>query len=691
MGRKGIGHITSFTGAGDFADVGSSASFVKNSYIVYPQGLNGQNPNLAAVAQATFVKNTMSYMSGNKLTGLDYLFYFLEDLAQKERKKEIEFFRKQRDVLKADKNKFFKETNTLRAINTIIDHLTGYGTKGPADETLSSAFTLLLNPLGYDEIKRQLNSIHNSGGAQHMSDLYDALCRDVFNETYEKYKDEFEKELVVNAKSAKFEDIADPKKVNNLAKNFINKFVQGAQKKLRKELNIQDDYRKELFDKLKDAMRINGIVTFSERSNGTVWNNEKWDALRNEYKHKSKEMEKDSEQKKLAAHLVNSYVSKTTNKRQEAKSIRTILDQIVQNIMGDYLWRVAEDMPAANKDKITNYQVSVHTGDKNIGRQSLLDKASSTKDNIVTHPGTATTDSFSIFSFTPIVLDGEGIAKYYEGILKGDEKALENYLKEFHKELETDEARHEVLKNLFVVHFNTKGYKSQNNLAAVNNRNLDSLMGTFKDISQAFYDISGTSKGRAVYRNEHLGLMFDDLIFMLNNTVKGAAFEDNRKMVESLISYNCCTWMWDGLTTDIKNIDKELNGVRNIHVFQSGGAYFTISDLLMEIVKLFRGYFLGSDLESFVQTTLKPASFNAEEEYKRLTSYYPIDTKKFKKTDNGKMKREKLSYEEKQEQLKKRWMEMRNLGLNGTTLSIHFRQKKIDELLGRLSMLRKLQ
>ena len=57
------------------------------------------------------------------------------------------------------------------------------------------------------------------------------------------------------------------------------------------------------------------------------------------------------------------------------------------------------------------------------------------------------------------------------------------------------------------------------------------------------------------------------------------------------------------------------------------------------------------------------------------------------------MKRGKtiIDYEDREEQLQKRWMEMRNLGLKGTTLSIKFRQKQIDELNGRLSLLRKLQ
>lgn len=680
MGR----HITSFTGAGDYAGAGAGYTFVKNSYIVYPGGLGGDKPNPSAVSQAEHLKNTMSYQSNNKLTGLDYIYYFLEDLAKKERAKEIDFLRKQRDILKKEKPAFFKDTNTLHALDTII---TGLGRTGPATETVSSAFTLLLNPLGYDEIKRQLNSSHNSGGAQHMSDIYNVFCRDVFNSVYEKYRDELERQLVVDASKGKFQDITDPKRLNHFLVRFAEDFSVEANAKIQKDLGTQESFQKSIFDELAFSFKNNGLYTSAETA--------KFEKIRNKYKHKSAGMEKGSKEKELGARLVSTHISKTTDKRQKAKDIKTIIDQIIQKTMGDFVWQYAERMPGQNKDHISTYVYFGHTGDKNITRQTAIERGIlglSGPDAKTSHSGKATTDSFALFSFIPIEIDEKVMNKYEERIIKGEQAAFEEYLKEAHAALVKQEGLDNLLKNMFIVHFNTKGYKSQKDLTVVNERSLDSLAGTFKDIAQNFYTIGDMSTGRAAYRNDHLGLALDSLIFMLNNTVKGASFCNDKKLVEALISYNCCTWMWDGMAATIKDIDQQLNGITNIHLFQSGGDYFTISDLLMEITKLFRSYFLGTNVDSFLITSLKPATFDPEKEYERLKQFHPLFKSSFTK-GKGKMKRGKtiIDYEDREEQLQKRWMEMRNLGLKGTTLSIKFRQRQIDELNGRLSLLRKLQ
>ena len=379
--------------------------------------------------------------------------------------------------------------------------------------------------------------------------------------------------------------------------------------------------------------------------------------------------------KELAKKLNNAFVVKRTDKRQKAREIHTIMDELVAKAMGNFMADLGEKMAGTNKD-ILGF-VFKQMGQEQNRRKSFSDVANGTF-----HTRTETTDSI-IFDSLGVEIDTAVIQKLFKTMVLQDSNLLEDEIKQLITDIEKLNEFEKKLRDGFKLHINTKTYKSQFDLKIVNKNNLENLTGKFKELSEHFYGLGANAYAggntTSGFHNVHLGRMFDSLVFMLNNTVEGAYFSKDIETVKSLISFNCCMWMWDGMTESMKNIEGDINGDNNIHIFQSGGAFFTVSDLLYEIVTIFENYFAGEPVDSYLVTEIEPgiSLTSAQAIYARMKERYP-----YKEKDKPN------SYENSQKQLQERWKYMRDEGLTSTKLGIKFRQQAIDKLLGRLSMLR---
>ena len=690
------GHVNSFTGEGTFGSFRmsrSSYNFVKNNYVVYPEGLNGEDPNPYAVTQANYVKNSMSYQSENKLTGLDYLYYFIEDLAKKERKKELSLIKGEIAMLqKQKKSSFFKSTHTLKALNEIVSALEtepNYDT-WRADESISSAFTLLLNPLGYDEIIRELHSENNTRGAQAMNDFFAGKkCNDIFNEIYPKFEEKFKRYFSVQT-GGKLTVNGTQKIMNNLTEDFIQQFTDGLAKKLLQGQKEQVKYQETLTSMLK---RVFG-------NNGFYFDDDAIKSKRIRKKYSLGEETLTEEEIEELKKTVKDRIKRTTEITHKPRDINTIIRNMCYNSVSNVIWKFAEMMPASNRGKIIGMGFD-HMGDQQILRKSYEDTVTDARLYNVpginqTHSATSTTDS--LLEFTIFDTDTKQITDPLQK--KGKKKIAnrEQLTKDIEKELEAQKEDALKIKELFKVEVNTKGYTTGNDLEVVNSRDLNSLSGNLKDLANNFYKLAGISPNSdEIYRNNRLGLVFDSLIFMLNNTVKQAAFSsaEDKEMVKQLISAVCVNWMWNGMTGIMKEIDsKEVGDATHIHLFQSGGAYFTSSDLLFQVLNILKKNFTYgptvNNTNDYMSVSISSASFDPSATYKELQERFPLTTTKITRTGKRKFEKstEKLDYEGRQRQLENRWTAIRNLSMSEVKLRINFRQQALDELLGRLSMLR---
>lgn len=675
-----------FLGAGDFSGAEQNA-FIRNAYIVYPQGLNNEKPNPIAVSEATHTKTTMGFRSSNELTGLNYLFNFLKDLAARERAKENKYLDEKLKQLRDNTPEFLKQTNTLKALDEIIKHQRLKPSESAGGDTISSAFTLLLNSQGYNELIRQLKTKQNNGGVAHGNDVYSFLCRDVFKETYEKYKKNYANIISVNEKTGGFtyrgtvtDAINSKNGLDAMSANFIEDFTNGVLKKFHGLIDDEEEYRNKIRREMNFYLKNEGFILGQGNRYTKTMDLEEDDFLtgaeytriRNRYKKNKLENENEKE---LAKKLNTAFVIKRTDKRQKAKEIHTIMDELIAKAMGNFMADLGEKMAGANKDTLSF--IFKQMGQEQNRRRSFSDVASGTS-----HTRTETTDSF-IFDSLGVEIDINVIQKLFKSMVLQDSKLLEDEIKQLITDIKKLDEFEKKFRESFKIHINTKTYKSQFNLKIVNKNNLENLTGKFKELSEHFYALGtnayaggNSTKG---YHDTHLARMFDSLVFMLNNTVEGASFSEDIETVKSLISFNCCMWMWDGMTESIKDIEGDINGDNNIHIFQSGGAFFTVSDLLYEIVNIFENYFAGEPVDSYLVTEIEPgiSLTSAQAMYSRMKEFYP-----YKEPDKPN------SYENSQKQLQKRWKFIRDEGLHSTKLSIKFRQQAIDKLLGRLSMLR---
>lgn len=160
----------------------------------------------------------------------------------------------------------------------------------------------------------------------------------------------------------------------------------------------------------------------------------------------------------------------------------------------------------------------------------------------------------------------------------------------------------------------------------------------------------------------------EQLIFMLNNTAKGALMSGQEEVLADYIAATCVAWMWDK-PEELFNLD--LSAPANLHkvrLFNSGGAYFTASQIIYQTIAKLQGQ---SD-NQFVRVGIKaPPQYSG---YSALLNSIP---------NNGK------NMSEWQSILKQRWDAVRQDAMENGALSIHFNQAGLNELLGNLTAILK--
>lgn len=162
------------------------------------------------------------------------------------------------------------------------------------------------------------------------------------------------------------------------------------------------------------------------------------------------------------------------------------------------------------------------------------------------------------------------------------------------------------------------------------------------------------------------GNMVNKLIFMLNNTTNGCIMAGRQSEIEDYLAAVCVAWMWDN-SDEIFDLEaKGPSNFKKIHLFNSGGAYFTASQIIQQTLDRLLNY--GEDNNMFVNVNITPPA--AYGNYNNLMNKYPtqgIQTK-----------------DEWQAQLQKRWDAVKAEAMESGSISITFNQAELNELLGNL-------
>lgn len=161
------------------------------------------------------------------------------------------------------------------------------------------------------------------------------------------------------------------------------------------------------------------------------------------------------------------------------------------------------------------------------------------------------------------------------------------------------------------------------------------------------------------------GGMADKLVFMLNNTTEDCIMAGRQDEIADYLAVVCAAWMWD-------NVDEmfDINAVtpsnyHKIYLFNSGGAYFTSSQIIQQTIDRLLG---DNDAGKFVNVTINPPSSYSG--YDALIDQYP-GTGITNKDEWDKM-------------LQQMWEVVKADAMNSGTLAIHFNQAALNDLLSGL-------
>ena len=204
---------------------------------------------------------------------------------------------------------------------------------------------------------------------------------------------------------------------------------------------------------------------------------------------------------------------------------------------------------------------------------------------------------------------------------------------------------------MFELTENIKGYTSNYNLKIEGEGNFYNRMSNLKKI-----DLGGN--------------MTSKLIFMLNNTTKGCIADGRISEIADYLAAVAVAWMWDDYEEIFNISDTPASSrINRVHLFNSGGAYFTASQILQQTLENLEG---DTDPNKFVNVKINPASPYPDSDYILLRGEVPIS------------KFSAMSKDEQQEELKREWDIVKDYTMKNGTMSIDFNQKQLDELLSGL-------
>lgn len=235
---------------------------------------------------------------------------------------------------------------------------------------------------------------------------------------------------------------------------------------------------------------------------------------------------------------------------------------------------------------------------------------------------------------------------YAQNVSKNGENLLSAIEKRVNEALESTSVG-----EMFELTENIKGYTSNYNLQIEGEGNFYNRMSNLKKI-----DLGGN--------------MTSKLIFMLNNTTKGCIADGRVSEIADYLAAVAVAWMWDDYEEIFNISDTPASSrINRVHLFNSGGAYFTASQILQQTLENLEG---DTDPNKFVNVKINPASPYPDSDYISLRGEVPIS------------KFAAMSKDEQQKELKREWDIVKDYTMKNGTMSIDFNQKQLDELLSGL-------
>lgn len=279
--------------------------------------------------------------------------------------------------------------------------------------------------------------------------------------------------------------------------------------------------------------------------------------------------------------------------------------------------------------------VSMGTG--NIGK-TIVNELEKTVHKNIQQKG----DVISIEAYSTQIDYSAYAEQYFSAIQEGGEEGLKLLEKQLEKIINDT-------KDIYIVEVNTKGYQSLRDMAIEREGSFYARMNNLYRMKDQFPQKS-----------------IDQLIFLLNNTMDDCVASHDIDLLGDYFSAIFAAWMWDDYTEMFKLASGE-NNVKRIRVFNSGGVYFSASQMMKRTLEDLDAK-VGSN--SFIYATISPPSFDPTSVYNQLKTRYPVEG-----VPGG---------EERQNILAQRWNEMRDKVMKEGRVSVHIRQKQLDELFGKL-------
>ena len=554
-------------------------SFIKNNYVIFREGLGGQDPNPIALDRG--------YEAGYSLLGkvsyhgnssFSKLISYLERIQVREARKEREFISKKliklREVLPEEY--YIKISDALE------------------DEDYSSAYTLLQNfHKDLSELKTEISD-NRFRSFQKTKSFWATSFANYLGKELENYLTFEGDKLIATGAGVTLEDLVD---------KFLTDKLGASDGIIAHGLELE---RERYLEQLEKVFRDKGIVPKNWNKSQPVFNKNR----KKDYTNLAKDIKK--------------------NKSGKTKSIETIGKELGNSIM----WGIGSEIQAAVNAKRTG-STAIMTG--RFQRTTLSMLEDSFNQDVQQKGDLLTIDVFS------------------------GEYDLDSIVKKIFNDqpdITIEQLREEITKALpeleiFETSENIKGYRSNFDLKIEQEGNFNRRLANLKKLAD---------------NND----VFNKLIFILINTTEGCLFDKRLDEIGNYIAASFAAWMWDDYD-EIYNLNNKPSNYKKLHIFNSGGAYFTASTLMKAALEQLKNNYdengmTKRNVSSLVNVDIKPGYYS-DKEYLHL-----IDLEDMRISSSTNI----------QETLKKRWEAVKAAALERGHMSISIRQKELDKLLGNL-------
>ena len=554
-------------------------SFIKNNYVIFREGLGGQDPNPIALDRG--------YEAGYSLLGkvsyhgnssFSKLISYLERIQVREARKEREFISKKltklREVLPEEY--YIKISDALEK------------------EDYSSAYTLLQNfHKDLSELRTEISD-NRFRSFQKTKSFWATSFANYLGKELENYLTFEGDKLIATGAGVTLEDLVD---------KFLTDKLGASDGIIAHGLELE---RERYLEQLEKVFRDKGIVPKNWNKSQPVFNKNR----KKDYTNLAKDIKK--------------------NKSGKTKSIETIGKELGNSIM----WGIGSEIQAAVNAKRTG-STAIMTG--RFQRTTLSMLEDSFNQDVQQKGDLLTIDVFS------------------------GEYDLDSIVKKIFNDqpdITIEQLREEITKALpeleiFETSENIKGYRSNFDLKIEQEGNFNRRLANLKKLAD---------------NND----VFNKLIFILINTTEGCLFDRRLDEIGNYIAASFAAWMWDDYD-EIYNLNNKPSNYKKLHIFNSGGAYFTASTLMKAALEQLKNNYdengmTKRNVSSLVDVDIKPGYYS-DKEYLHL-----IDLEDMRISSSTNI----------QETLKKRWEAVKAAALERGHMSVSIRQKELDKLLGNL-------